>query len=87
MSKVYTILPEELNARTKHQEGNMSHENQHDVLFQKLGNTWYVFSEVNGELVFSEIPEGIDPNTNSFELYEVVEDHIERNRRAPDLAA
>ncbi len=42
-------------------------------LFQKLGNTWYVFTEVDNNVLYSALPEGIDPNTQKLELYEVVE--------------
>ena len=28
-----------------------------NVLFQKLGNTWYVFSEVDNEIIYSAMPE------------------------------
>lgn len=44
-----------------------------ECLFQKLGNTWYVFTELEDNILFSALPEGIDPNTQKLELYEVVE--------------
>jgi len=59
-----------------------------DVLFQKLGNTWYAFSEINNEIVYSALPEGIDPKSASLELFEIIEDHmvkisnINNNRRS-----
>ena len=53
-------------------------ENNKDVLFQKLGNTWYIFAEINDEVVYSTMPEGMDPYTTSLDLYEVIEDHMER---------
>ncbi len=34
-----------------------------DVLFQKVGNTWFIFTEANGEMVYSVMPEGMDPKT------------------------
>ena len=49
-----------------------------DVLFQKLGKTWYVFTEVEGEMIFSALPEGIDPHSTRFELFEVIEDHLKK---------
>ena len=64
-----------------------------EVLFQKLGNTWYVFSEVKGDMVYSVLPTGMDPHTTSLELYEVIEEHIEKvsnhysSRRKPELTA
>ena len=49
-----------------------------EVLFQKLGNTWYVFSEINENFVYSALPDGIDPMTTKLELFEVIEDHMKR---------
>ena len=44
------------------------------VLFQKLGNTWYAFAELGGEIVYSKLGENIDPAVTPMELFEVVED-------------
>lgn len=49
-----------------------------DVLFQKLGNSWYVFSEVKGDMIYSVLPEGMDPYTTKLELFEVIENHMEK---------
>jgi hypothetical protein len=49
-----------------------------EVLFQKLGNTWYVFSEINDELVYSALPTGMDPHTTQMELFEVIEEHMQK---------
>ena len=32
-----------------------------EVLFQKLGQTWYIFTEVNNEVIYSAMPDGMDP--------------------------
>jgi hypothetical protein len=58
-----------------------------DVLFQRIGNTWFVFTENNGEMVYSVMPEGMDPKTTKLELYQIIEEHLQRvanhqNRRA-----
>ncbi len=62
-----------------------------DVLFQKLGNTWYVFSEVKGEMVYSALPNGMDPHSTKLELFEVIEEHMEKISkhygRKPEVAA
>jgi hypothetical protein len=63
-----------------------------EVLFQKLGSTWYVFTEANGEMVYSALPNGMDPHTTSLELFEVIESHMDKvskhyNRRKPEVAA
>lgn len=62
-----------------------------DVLFQKIGNTWFIFSEVNNEAVYSVMPEGMDPKTTKLELYNVIEEHMSRvashKRRSPEAAA
>jgi len=67
--------------RVIYQEDEMSQDrnsNEKDVLFQKLGDTWYAFSEANGEVIFSQLPPGIDPYNTKIELFEVVEDHLKR---------
>ena len=67
--------------------------NDNEVLFQKLGNTWYVFSEVNDQFVYSALPNGMDPRTTRLELYEVIEDHMSKvaahhsSKRTPQAAA
>lgn len=63
-----------------------------DVLFQKLGNTWYIFTEIQGELVYSVLPHGMDPHSTKLELYEVIENHMKKvarnnKTRTPDMAA
>jgi hypothetical protein len=62
------------------------------VLFQKLGNTWFVFTEVSGDMIYSALPEGMDPKTTKLELIEVIEDHMEKVSkrhiaRKPEAAA
>ena len=59
-------------------------QSQQDVLFQKLGNTWFIFSEINEELIYSRLPEGMDPYSTKLELYEVLEEHLHQvaNERA-----
>ncbi len=52
-----------------------------EVLFQKMGNTWYVFTEVKGDMVYSTLPAGMDPLTTSLELFEVIEDHMSKVSR------
>ncbi|MDH4468616.1 MAG: hypothetical protein QE271_11205 [Bacteriovoracaceae bacterium] len=54
---------------------------QHNVLFQKLGNTWYVFSDLDNEIIYSAMPEGMDPRTTKLELYEIIEEHLDNLRR------
>ena len=44
-----------------------------EVLYQKLGNTWYAFAEVDGEMLFRALPEGLDPQTTKFEFMQVVD--------------
>ena len=54
-----------------------------EVLFQKLGHTWYIFTEVNQELVYSAMPEGMDPHTTKLELFDVIEDHMKKVATQP----
>lgn len=62
-----------------------------DVLFQKIGNKWFIFSEVNNEVVYSVMPEGMDPKTTKLELYEIIEEHMTKvashKRRSPEAVA
>lgn len=62
-----------------------------EVLFQKLGETWYVFTEVKGDMVYSALPSGMTPHTTKLELFEVIEDHMEKVSRhygrKPEVAA
>lgn len=62
-----------------------------EVLFQKLGNVWYVFSEINNDVVYSALPTGMDPRTTDLELYTIIEEHMEKvarhHKRSPEAAA
>lgn len=49
-----------------------------DVLFQRIGNTWFIFTEQNGEMIYSVMPEGMDPKTTKLELYQIIEEHMDR---------
>jgi hypothetical protein len=62
-----------------------------EVLFQKLGNTWYVFSEIQGDMIYSALPNGMDPHSTKLELFEVIEEHMAKisrhHGRKPEAAA
>lgn len=60
-----------------------------DVLFQKIGHVWYVFTEIGEEVVYCALPSDVDPRDTSLELYEVIEQHLEKVHaiRATDTAA
>lgn len=62
-----------------------------EVLFQKLGNTWYVFTEIGSEMVYSALPTGMDPRTTKLELYDVIEEHMKKvakqTKRATEVSA
>ena len=64
--------------------------NVKDVLFQKIGNTWFIFSEVNNEVVYSVMPQGMDPKETKLELYNIIEEHMTKvashKRRAPEAS-
>ncbi|MBD65339.1 MAG: hypothetical protein CME62_09030 [Halobacteriovoraceae bacterium] len=49
-----------------------------EVLFQKLGETWYIFTEINNEVVYSAMPDGMDPRSTKLELFEVIEKHMQK---------
>lgn len=57
-----------------------STQQQSEVLFQKLGATWYVFSESGEDMVYSALPDGMDPRSTKVELLEVVEEHMKKVR-------
>jgi hypothetical protein len=61
-----------------------------EVLFQKMGNTWYVFTEIQGDLVYSALPYGMTPHTTDLELFEVIEEHMQKVSkhyvRKPEMA-
>lgn len=58
-------------------------ENEKEVLFQKIGHQWYIFTEIRGEIVYSTMPEGMDPRTTELELYDVIEEHIKQVSNQP----
>ena len=48
---------------------------QKTVLYQKLGQYWYAFSQIDGEVIFTKLPESFQPSkieTMNIQLYEVV---------------
>ncbi|MCB9060174.1 MAG: hypothetical protein H6622_01465 [Halobacteriovoraceae bacterium] len=61
-----------------------------EVLFQKLGQVWYAFTEIDNEIVYSGLPEGVDPLNTELELYSVIEEHLKKVakiRKSPDALA
>ncbi|MAX67942.1 MAG: hypothetical protein QF441_16925 [Bacteriovoracaceae bacterium] len=56
----------------------ISNETLKEVLFQKLGHTWYIFTEVNNEIIYSAMPDGMDPRSTKLELFDVIEDHMKK---------
>jgi hypothetical protein len=57
-----------------------------EVLFQKLGQTWYIFTEINHEVVYSAMPEGMDPKSTKLELFDVIEEHMKKVATQPRYA-
>ena len=53
-----------------------------DILVQKLANTWYIFSEINNDIIYTAIPKAVDPFHDTIELYHYVENHKEKVQRA-----
>jgi hypothetical protein len=78
---------------TKITPNNKNTAKENDVLFQKLGGTWYAFSTIEGEVVYSALPDGVDPTVTRLELFEVIEDHMKKigranaRKRRADIAA
>ena len=44
---------------------NQVYKSDNEVLFQKLGTRWYVFSEIENDFVYSPLPDGIDPRSTN----------------------
>ena len=51
--------------------------NVNDVLFQKIGNTWFAFTKIKDDVFYTTLPQGMDPKETSMEFYEVIEDHMQ----------
>jgi hypothetical protein len=62
---------------------NQMNQFENEVLFQKLGNTWYIFAEVDNQMIYSAMPEGMDPRTTKLELYNVIEEHMKKVASQP----
>jgi hypothetical protein len=58
-----------------------------EVLFQKLGHTWYIFTEINNEIVYSAMPDGMDPKSTKLELFDVIENHMRKVATHPRYQA
>lgn len=78
------------NSKNTTSKTNTVKNNVKDVLFQKIGNTWFIFSEVNNEVVYSVMPNGMDPKSTKLELYEIIEEHMSKvashKRRSPEAS-
>lgn len=68
-------------------------QSQSEVLFQKVGNTWFVFTEISGDMVYSALPQGMNPHSTKLELFQVIESHMSKvakhnkGKRKPELTA
>ncbi len=49
-----------------------------EVLFQKLGNTWYAFTEIDKEIFYTALPRGVNPHSGQIELYNIIEQESEK---------
>ena len=54
------------------------------VLYQKLGDKWYLFTEIKGEVIFTALPKNLNPFENKVEIYEIIKKH---KTKIKDLAA
>lgn len=46
-----------------------------EILFQKLGKTWYTFSQIDSEVIYTALPDNVDPKSTTLEFYQVIEEH------------
>jgi hypothetical protein len=78
------------NQATSNNNSKKSADQVKDVLFQKIGNTWFIFSEVNNEVVYSVMPKGMDPKSTKLELFNIIEEHMSKvasnKRRSPEAS-
>ena len=65
---------------------NATNEITKEVLFQKLGHVWYIFTEINDQVIYSAMPDGMDPRTTKLELYDVIEEHMQKVATHPRFA-
>lgn len=47
-------------------EKGLSMSSEKDVLFQKIGNTWFLITEINGQVMFTKLDK--DPHTNKIDI-------------------
>lgn len=57
-----------------------------EVLFQKMGNNWFIFSEVNNEMIYSMLPLGMNPHETKLEFYTIIENHLSKVSEQKKLA-
>ena len=65
---------------------NDLHDYDADILFQKMGDRWYLFTQIGEDVIFSELPPGINPKSEDFELYEVLEEHVDKVNQVLEAA-
>ena len=59
-------------------ETTMTKNGETEVLFQRLGGKWYVFSQIEEDFIYSALPNGIDPRSTKLELFNIIEEHMNR---------
>lgn len=52
-----------------------------DVLFQKIASKWYVFTEIDGNILYSPLPSNMHPKNSSLELYHVVSKIVDKHKK------
>ncbi len=52
---------------------NVSEKQIQEVLYQKMGDIWYIFTRINDELYFTPLPKNLSPFDKNFQLFEVVD--------------
>ena len=57
---------------------------ENEVLFQRIGKIWYIFTQIRDDIFYSILPQGVNPKTESLELYEVIEKHMKEVAQSPD---
>jgi len=58
-----------------------------NVLYQKMGDTWYAFAEIDGEVLFRALPHGMNPKKTQIDFMQVIADQEEKKAKNLEMAA
>lgn len=62
-------------------------EEENNILFQKVGSLWYLFTRIDDDIFYTPLPKGMGPKTAELTLYEVVDGAKMEREEKLDLAS